>query len=213
MMQMQKSSLRSARPSRAQSTIVCAATRPVWLPATVPPRHLEGKLAGDYGFDPLGLGQDPDRLKWYAEAEKTNGRWAMMGVVGVLGAELLGVPVKWFEAGAQQYDLPLLPQLAILFAVLGFLETKRYIGFKETGTSGFVNSFPFDPVGMNSQDMATKEVKNGRLAMVAFVGFAVQALVSRTSPLEGLQKHLSDPFGHNITYYLTHLPQVLNGTA
>ena len=28
----------------------------------------------DFGFDPLGLGSDPDRLKWYAEAEKTNGR-------------------------------------------------------------------------------------------------------------------------------------------
>ena len=32
--------------------------------------------------------------------------------------------------------------------------------------SGFINSFPFDPAGMNSPDMATKEVKNGRLAMV-----------------------------------------------
>jgi hypothetical protein len=33
--------------------------------------------------------------------------------------------------------------------------------------SGFVNSFPFDPAGMNSPDMAVKEVKNGRLAMVS----------------------------------------------
>lgn len=29
--------------------------------------------------------------------------------------------------------------------------------------------------GMNSPSMATKEVKNGRLAMTAFIGFAVQA--------------------------------------
>ena len=47
-------------------------------------------------------------------------------------------------------------------------------GWKETRTSGFLNAFPFDPAGMNSADMAVKEVKNGRLAMVAFVGFAVQ---------------------------------------
>jgi light-harvesting complex I chlorophyll a/b binding protein 5 len=34
---------------------------------------------------------------------------------------------------------------------------------------------------------------------VAFIGFAVQALVTRTQPLEGLSKHLSDPLGRNIT--------------
>lgn len=112
---------------------------------------------------------------------------------------------------------------------MGFLELKRFQGWKETGTSGFLNAFPFDPAGeraragwsamcvagterarvqaarrcccdlpiaaaailalpqlrlasycvplpagMNSPSMATKEVKNGRLAMTAFVGFAVQ---------------------------------------
>jgi light-harvesting complex I chlorophyll a/b binding protein 5 len=34
---------------------------------------------------------------------------------------------------------------------------------------------------------------------VAFIGFATQALVTRTTPLEGLTKHLSDPLGRNIT--------------
>lgn len=28
------------------------------------PAHLKGDLAGDRGFDPLGLGSDPERLKW-----------------------------------------------------------------------------------------------------------------------------------------------------
>jgi hypothetical protein len=32
--------------------------------------------------------------------------------------------------------------------------------------SGLINQFPFDPAGMNSKEMAVKEVKNGRLAMV-----------------------------------------------
>jgi hypothetical protein len=34
---------------------------------------------------------------------------------------------------------------------------------------------------------------------VAFVGFSVQAIATRTTPLEGLSKHLSDPLGKNIT--------------
>lgn len=58
----------------------------------------------------------------------------MMAVVGILGAELLGVPTKWYEAGAAEYDLPVIAQVPIFFLVSGFFETKRYIGFKETGT-------------------------------------------------------------------------------
>lgn len=45
---------------------------------------------------------------------------------------------------------------------------------------------------------------------VAFVGFAVQALATRTTPIDGLTKHVADPLGKNITYYLTHIPETLS---
>jgi light-harvesting complex I chlorophyll a/b binding protein 5 len=199
----------SARATRSapRARVVCAAGRTTWLPNLNPPKYLDGSLAGDFGFDPLGLGADPQRLKWYTEAEKTNGRWAMMAVAGILGQELLGVTPEWWNAGAKDYGVPMAPLTAMEFLIMGFLETKRYQGFKETGTSGLINQFPWDPVGMNSKDMAVKEVKNGRLAMVAFVGFAVQALASRTQPIEGLLKHVGNP-GYNITYNLTHLQDI-----
>jgi hypothetical protein len=41
-----------------------------------------------------------------------------------------------------------------------------------------------------------KEVKNARLAMVAFLGFASQAAVRGMGPIECLKLHLEDP-GHN----------------
>jgi hypothetical protein len=44
------------------------------------------------------------------------------------------------------------------------------------------------------------------LWQVAFIGFAVQALVTREQPIEGLVKHLSDPFGHNIISNIGNLP-------
>lgn len=47
-------------------TLVTNAARGLWLPDTEPPAHLKGELAGDRGFDPLGLGSDSDRLKWWA---------------------------------------------------------------------------------------------------------------------------------------------------
>lgn len=70
----------------------------------------------------------------------------MAAVAGCLGQEALGLG-KWFEAGAKDYNFPIQPQIAMLFLIMGFLETKRYQGFKETGKSGFLNSFPFDPAG------------------------------------------------------------------
>merc|ERR1712224_802035 len=181
-----------------------------WLPGTIAPVHLDGSLPGDYGFDPLGLGSDADRLAWYAEAEKMNGRWAMVAVVGMLGQESFGLG-KWFEAGAKDYGFPILPLIAIEFLVMGFLETQRYQGFKKTGMSGLIDSFPFDPANMNSSEMQLKEVKNGRLAMVSFVGFAVQALVTRSGPIDNLMSHLSQPTAKNFIGSILNLPETLNG--
>lgn len=54
-----------AQPAKTRNVSVRAASRATWLPGMVPPAHLQGKLAGDSGFDPLGLGQDANRLKWW----------------------------------------------------------------------------------------------------------------------------------------------------
>lgn len=43
-----------------------------------------GSLAGDFGFDPLGLGEDPESLRWYVQAELVHARFAMAGVAGIL---------------------------------------------------------------------------------------------------------------------------------
>lgn len=201
-----------ARVARAQRSTtlraVAAQDKPLWLPGIDAPKHLPTDAPGFSGFDPLGLGTDSDRLKWYTEAEKTNGRWAMAAVAGILFTDLIGKP-KWFEAGAEEYWMPFPALLATTFLFTGFFELKRYNGWAETGTSGFLNSFPFDPMGQYSKDNATKEVKNGRLAMVAFIGFAVQALVTRQGPIEALTSHLSNPFSNNIIGSIGNLPNVI----
>lgn len=58
----------------------------------------------------------------------------MAAVAGILGQELLGVTPVWFAAGTKDYAIPPLPLTAIEFLVLGFLELKRFQGFKEHKT-------------------------------------------------------------------------------
>ena len=63
--------------------------------------------------------------------------------------------------------------------------------------SGFLNQVPFDPLKLRTDDQREKEIKNGRLAMVAFLGFSSQAAVQGKGPIASLKYHLEDPFKHN----------------
>lgn len=59
---------------------------------------LRGGAAGDYGFDPLRLGANPEALKWYQEAELYNGRWCMMATAGIIFTDLFGI-ANWWDSG------------------------------------------------------------------------------------------------------------------
>jgi len=217
------STSRAAARAPARSRIVArAADRKLWAPDVVAPSYLDGTLAGDYGWDPLGLGADPVALRWYRQSELVHARWAMLGVAGILVQEIVKPDIFFYEAGLPQ-NLPepfkninMGGLLAWEFLLMHWVEVRRWQDYKNFGS---VNEDPifkgnkvpnpemgypggiFDPLGFskgNLKELQTKEIKNGRLAMVAFAGFILQAQATGKGPIASLTSHLSNPFGDNI---------------
>jgi light-harvesting complex I chlorophyll a/b binding protein 4 len=120
-----------------------AASRPLWRPGSTPPAHLNGELPGDFGFDPLGLGSNPDQLKWFAESERVHSRWAMLAVAGILAQEIARPDVFWYDAPTK-VDLPfnIVGLLAFEFWAMQFVELKRWQDFKNPGSVDADPLFP-----------------------------------------------------------------------
>merc|ERR1711937_939260 len=156
------------------------------------PTYLNGTLAGDYGYDPLGLGTDVEQVNKYREYELIHARWAMLGAAGAIIPEGLaanGADIKgatWFETGPPGY------------APGGKFDSDVFDGLDTNNPGG-----PFDPFGLADDpdleaELQVKEIKNGRLAMVSMLGFALQALATGEGPYANWSKHIADPFGYNL---------------
>lgn len=108
-------------------------------------------------------------------------------------ATYLGNPVPWGT-------LPII--LTVEFLAFAFVETQR-----NAEPDPQKRKYPggrFDPLGFSQnrtkfEEYKVKEIKNGRLAMLAFLGFAIQAVAyPGTGPLENLYTHIADPWHKNI---------------
>jgi len=144
-------------------------------------------LPGSVGFDPLMLAT-PTTLKWMIEAELKHGRVAMLAVLGWVAVDLgLHFPLAQFEgltsltahdATVKSGDMFRLFLYASLAETLAFGKTLEMMmgGDKIAGDLGF------DPLGFKSSPdyakLQVKEIKNGRLAMLAFSGIVTQAALS-----------------------------------
>eukprot|EP00239_Pterosperma_sp_CCMP1384_P006330 CAMPEP_0197853632 /NCGR_PEP_ID=MMETSP1438-20131217/23088_1 /TAXON_ID=1461541 /ORGANISM="Pterosperma sp., Strain CCMP1384" /LENGTH=271 /DNA_ID=CAMNT_0043468109 /DNA_START=49 /DNA_END=864 /DNA_ORIENTATION=+ len=212
-------STRKAVATRSLGVKVTAEKK-MFFPGAVSPDYLDDTLAGDYGWDPLGFGADPVALRWYRQAELQHGRWAMLGTAGILIQEAVNPDVFWYEAGLPE-NLPEFAQnanlnpgalLAFQFVLMHYVEVRRWQDYKNFGS---VNKDPlfsnyevpntemgypggiFDPFGFskgNLKELQTKEIKNGRLAMIAFLGFTIQAQALGDGPIECWKEHLANPF-------------------
>eukprot|EP00529_Nitzschia_sp_RCC80_P001442 CAMPEP_0113452300 /NCGR_PEP_ID=MMETSP0014_2-20120614/6776_1 /TAXON_ID=2857 /ORGANISM="Nitzschia sp." /LENGTH=237 /DNA_ID=CAMNT_0000343669 /DNA_START=113 /DNA_END=826 /DNA_ORIENTATION=- /assembly_acc=CAM_ASM_000159 len=167
------------------------------LPFAPRPKLLDGSLAADVGFDPFGFaGADKASLLYMREAEIKHSRLAMLAVVGWPLAELwdktladaVGLPTLLTKTGESPSILnggleKVSPAYWVAIAALAGIVELENMKAKDDKKDYVPGDCNFDPLGMfpsdkqGQMDMMTKEIKHGRIAMMALLGFVVQEAV------------------------------------
>uniref|UniRef100_A0A7S3JQM9 Uncharacterized protein n=1 Tax=Aureoumbra lagunensis TaxID=44058 RepID=A0A7S3JQM9_9STRA len=173
------------------------------LPFIEAPKILDGSVVGDAGFDPLHLASSQALLAFYREAEIKHSRLALLAVVGWPLSEMLDKPI------ADLCGLPCvlahsvfapsvlnggLANISPLFwgAALGSAASFELYALSLMLRKDFVEpgDLSFDPLGFYPTErsrrkrMQLSEIKHGRTAMIAVVGFAAQEFILGTPVIE-----------------------------
>ena len=169
------------------------------LPFMERPMALDGTLAGDVGFDPLGFAKSEEDLMKYREAEIKHGRLAMLAAAGWPISELFDKKIAATLNMAPLVDAQdRAPSLlngglgkvnpiywVACLAAAGAIDVYGITKSKKNDPDYFPGNLGFDPLGLYPKDeagqkeMQLKEIKNGRLGMIAITAFAVQEFVSK----------------------------------
>jgi hypothetical protein len=162
------------------------------VPFLAKPAALDPSLPGYVGFDPLGL-SSIGNVKFLQEAEIKHCRVAMLAVAGSIvqdiaqdpsflkitgGAKLTAAHDKLVSSGTMGQIL-FWVSFAEVFGTIALFETLE--GKRAPG------DFKFDPLNFAKTDKDTwalKEIKNGRLAMLAIGGIVHHYFITGKGPIE-----------------------------
>lgn len=185
-----------------------------WVPDESKPCYGLPGIAAPLGFfDPVGFTNDMDLngVKRFREAEVLHGRVAMMATVGYLIGEntpTIAYGMNTLGNGHSTIANNQIPEvpgiwLFAFFLTINITEALRAsTGWVEPGLGPlfslretyYPGDIKFDPLGLKPKDaeefanMATKELNNGRLAMIAAAGMCAQEQVNG----EGILQNLGD---------------------
>jgi len=151
------------------------------LPFLTQPKNLKGYV-GDVGFDPLNFSEYMD-MKWLREAEIKHGRASMLATVGFTMQQYLTIPgythVDDSNMAPSIVGASAMLQIVFWMGVLEFWTNKGNVTMETmfTDPDREPGNLGFDPMGLavgktedEMNDIKFKELKNGRLAMLAIGG-------------------------------------------
>lgn len=187
--------------SSTSATVFVNSDASMSLPFLSRPQHLDGTLAGDRGFDPFNLASNPTTLLKYRNSELKHARLAMLAAVGWPLAELFHSDLAgaWHLPNALNVNdrVPSilnggLGNVSPIFWIVAL--TAAAVVEAYTGTAGEIQSadLGFDPLGLlskgkdNGRFMEDSELFNGRLAMLAITGFAIQEWFTGNSVVDAI---------------------------
>ena len=189
----------AVRSTRASLTMQEAAPVPEAPPPFDPVKYAESLpgVAGPLGFfDPLGFCKEATegKIKFYREVEVKHARMAMLAAIGFPLAEqfhplFASDDAPSFTAFQQTPLQTFWPAVVFAIAIPEVFSTFNFSppteatwSMKSEHVSG--DYFSFDPLGLKPtnpaelKEMQTKELNNGRLAMIAIAGMVVQEGIS-----------------------------------
>lgn len=170
-------------------------------------KGLSGVSAPMGFFDPLNLSDAPvETVKRFREAELTHGRVCMLATIGVLTGEAVEPNAPFFDAkitGPAIVHFQQVPGPFWEFVVFGIALAEGYrvsVGWANPAEKGAFTlkddyepgEIGFDPLGFAPKTpeefdtLQTKEINNGRLAMISIAGYVAQELVNSKGILENL---------------------------
>lgn len=157
------------------------------LPFMPEPANIVG-MAGDVGFDPVGFSNFID-VRWLREAELKHARICMLAVVGFVVSGSFQLPGDIHQVSpVLAHDAAVksgaFGQVFLWITIFELLSIKAINEMYE-GSGREPGDYGFDPLKLSEgksdevkNDFAVKELKNGRLAMLAFSGIVTQAVLT-----------------------------------
>eukprot|EP00971_Amphidinium_carterae_P296534 5890893-Amphidinium_carterae.1 len=144
---------------------------------------------GRYEFDPIGFSKYTELVPWFREAELKHGRIAMLAWLGLVVPDFVRIPGEAysFEAvprvvdahDALNADAGPNFQIILFISIAELCCAKKVFEWNSVETAGDYNLTRLFPEDEEAQkQMRIAELKNGRLAMIAFGGAVTQAVIT-----------------------------------